>query len=29
VSEQAIRNVFAALEPPSIEEGLEDVLIVS
>jgi predicted kinase len=28
VSEQAIRNVFAALEPPSIEEGFEDVLIV-
>jgi hypothetical protein len=29
VSEQAIRNVFAALEPPSIEEGFEDVLIVA
>ena len=28
VSEQAIRNVFAALEPPSAEEGFEDVLIV-
>lgn len=28
VSEQGIRNVFAALEPPSIEEGFEEVLIV-
>ena len=29
VSEQAIRNVFNALEPPSTVEGFEDVLIVA
>ena len=29
VSEQAIRNVFAAMEPPSIEEGFEGVVIVA
>lgn len=29
VAEQAIRNVFAALEPPSVEEGFEEVLVVA
>jgi predicted kinase len=28
VAERAICNVFAALEPPSIEEGFEAVLVV-
>ena len=29
VAEQAILNVFVALEPPSVEEGFKEVLIVA
>lgn len=29
VAERALRNVYAALEPPSIDEGFADVLIVA